>query len=150
MKFILNQDFIDLIKSFNRNKVKYLIVGGYSVIIHGYNRTTGDLDIWVNKTERNYLKIKNAFLDFGMPVFDMTLENFLNSSEFDVFTFGRPPVAIDLMTQVKGLDFERSYKNRFTKRIPDILINFLSKEDLIKAKKASNRSKDKDDIEHLE
>ena len=53
MNFILNKDFIDLIRALNHSEVEYLIVGGYSVIIHGYNRTTGDLDIWVNKTEDN-------------------------------------------------------------------------------------------------
>jgi murein L,D-transpeptidase YafK len=37
---------------------------GYAVIIHGYNRTTGDMDIWVNRTEENYQKITKAFAEF--------------------------------------------------------------------------------------
>ena len=82
------------------------------MIVHGYNRTTGDMDVWVNQTKINYNKIEIAFNEFEMPLFDMTPENFMNSSMFDVFTFGRPPLAIDLMTAIKGLDFEECFKNR--------------------------------------
>ena len=48
-----------------------MLVGGYAAIIHGYNRTTGDLDVWVNQTEQNYIKLVKAFEKFRMPVFDM-------------------------------------------------------------------------------
>jgi hypothetical protein len=46
-------------------------------------------------------------MDVKMPVFDMTEENFLHHPDWDVFTFGTPPVAIDLMVEIKGLDFEK-------------------------------------------
>jgi len=88
---ILNPDFKDFIQAFNNNEVEYILVGGYAVIIHGYNRTTGDMDIWVNQTKDNYKKILRAFFEFGMPTFDMTEENFLNNEDFDVFSFGVPP-----------------------------------------------------------
>jgi len=51
---IFNQDFQDFINSLNKFNVDYLLVGGYAVILRGYNRTTGDMDIWVNKTQENY------------------------------------------------------------------------------------------------
>ncbi len=150
MDYIFNRDFIEFIQALNKQEVEYLIVGGYSVIIHGYSRTTGDLDVWVNKTNENYRKIERALLDFGMPVFDMTLNNFMNSNEFDVFTFGRPPIAIDFMTQVKGLTFSECFNHRLIKKLQETHINVLSKKDLINAKRASNRSKDQNDIDHLE
>ena len=105
---IFNEDFQDFISSLNKHNVEYLLVGGYSVILHGYSRTTGDLDIWINKTKENYLRLENAFRTFGMPVFDMTEENFLNNPDLNVFTFGRPPRSIDIMTAVKGIDFDES------------------------------------------
>jgi hypothetical protein len=92
---IFNDDYSDFLSALNEQEVKYLLVGGFSVILHGYSRTTGDMDIWVERTLENYLKIKKAFHQFGMPVFDMTEDNFLNHPEWDVFTFGVPPVAID-------------------------------------------------------
>lgn len=69
---IFNTDFRDFITALNKNAVKYILVGGYSVILHGYPRTTGDMDIWVERSDENYTKILMAFEDFGMPVFDMT------------------------------------------------------------------------------
>jgi len=82
-------------------------VGGYSVIIHGYNRTTGDLGLWINPTSENYNRLIKAFRLFQMPLFGMTKEKFL-SNKYDVFTYGRPPVSIDIMTHVKSLNFEET------------------------------------------
>ena len=106
---IFNPDFRDFLEALRQCQVRYVLVGGYSVILHGYSRTTGDLDIWVEKTPENYARLVQAFHTFGMPTFDMTADNFLNRPEFDVFTFGRPPVAIDVMTSMKGLDFAEAY-----------------------------------------
>ncbi len=151
MNNIFNDDFQDFLSAFHKNEVKYLLVGGYSVILHGYPRTTGDMDLWVEKSEENYLKIVSAFYDFGMSIFDMSKENFLNNPQFDVFTFGRPPVAIDLLTNVKGLNFKESYKHKITNEIEENLsINLINYNDLITAKKAAGRSRDLNDIENLE
>jgi hypothetical protein len=79
MQGILHEDFLDFIRALNANEVEYLVVGGYAVILHGYPRTTGDLDVWVNKTPENYGRLTNAFAEFKMPVFDMTRENFLTN-----------------------------------------------------------------------
>ena len=54
---IFNSDFRDFIAALNNNQVRYILVGGYSVILHGYSRTTGDMDLWVERTKENYLKI---------------------------------------------------------------------------------------------
>ena len=82
---IFNSDFNDFLSSFERAGVEYVLVGGYSVIIHGYQRTTGDMDLFVNPTSENYSKIIHAFDEFGMSLFSMTLERFLNIKEIDVF-----------------------------------------------------------------
>ena len=102
MANVFNQDFIEFIISLNKNKVEYILVGGYAVIYHGYNRTTGDMDIWVHATSDNYNRLLAAFNDFGMSVFDMSETKFLDTENFDVFSFGRAPVCIELLTKVKG------------------------------------------------
>ena len=86
---IFNDDFRDFIRTLNIHNVRYILVGGYSVILHGYSRTTGDMDIWVDKTLDNYQRLRRAFLEFGMPVFDMTEKRFLNDPNVDVFTYGK-------------------------------------------------------------
>jgi hypothetical protein len=146
---IFNEDFRDFINSLNNYDVKYILVGGYSVILHGYSRTTGDMDIWVERTSENYKKINTAFLNFGMPVFDMTEHAFLNDKKLDVFTFGRPPSSIDIMVAVKGLNFADCYKNAVYFEEDGLKIRTIYITDLINAKKASGRSKDMDDLENL-
>ncbi|MEM8525841.1 MAG: nucleotidyltransferase [Bacteroidota bacterium] len=146
---IFNQDFQDFLAAFDENGVEYVLIGGYSVILHGYRRTTGDLDVWVNRTVENYQKIVQSFRDFGMPVFDMTEEKFLSYPEVDVFSFGVSPVRIDLMTHAKGLDFEVAYSNSSIVEIEGLSVRLIDFDDLIKLKSASNRAKDQNDIEHL-
>lgn len=146
---IFNPDFQDFIKALNEAGVRYVLIGGYAVILHGYNRTTGDLDIWVERSKENYLRLVRAFQLFGMAVFDMTPSNFLENSELDVFTFGRPPVSIDIMLRVKGLDFEDTYGHAEQKVVEGLNIRLISLPDLLEAKIKSGRNKDFDDLEHL-
>jgi len=150
MANIFHEDFSDFIKALNNCQVEYILVGGYSVILHGYSRTTGDLDIWVNTTKDNYKKLADAFSEFGMSLFDMSEDNFLNNRQIDVFTFGRPPVSIDIMKEVKGLEFDEAYKNSNLVEIESISIRLVDYRDLLKAKKATSRSKDINDIENLD
>ncbi|MEO6731170.1 MAG: DUF6036 family nucleotidyltransferase [Ferruginibacter sp.] len=147
---IFNDDFRDFLTALNDQEVKYLLVGGFSVILHGYARTTGDMDIWVERTTDNYSKIQKAFYQFGMPVFDMTEANFLSHPNWHVFTFGVPPVAIDLMVKVKGLNFEDCYKKSVIFEDENLKIRTIHKNDLIEAKKSAGRSKDLNDLENLE
>lgn len=146
---VLGPDFRAFIDCMNDHGVLYILVGGYSVIMHGYNRTTGDLDVWVKPTSENYDCLVDAFGCFSMPVFDMDRSAFLNNTSMDVFTFGRPPVAIDIMTRVKGLDFDEAYKNAIVRSVDGSKIRVLGLPDLIKSKRASDRPKDQDDIQHL-
>jgi hypothetical protein len=149
MPNLFNDDFRDFIKALNEQDVRYLLVGGYSVILHGYSRTTGDMDIWVDRTKDNYLNLKKAFAQFGMPVFDMTEENFLSHPAWDVFTFGKPPVAIDLMVQLKGLDFDEAFNRSVIFSYEELEVRTIHKNDLIQAKKSAGRNKDLNDLENL-
>lgn len=146
---IFYQDFREFLTDLNNNHVRYLLVGGYAVVFHGYARTTGDMDIWMDRTEENYTKLLHAFHDFKMPVFDMTLDNFLASDKFEVFRFGRKPVAIDIMVKMADLDFRKCYERVTFFEDDGIIIPVVNIHDLIEAKKAAGRNKDLDDIEHL-
>ncbi len=148
MANIFNEDFSDFINCFNKRDVDYVLVGGMAVVLNGYNRTTGDMDVWVKKSGENYDKISLAFLDFGMPVFDMTKEKFLGD-ESDVWSFGRDPVRIDLMTAVKGIDFDIAYSSAQYFTEENVTFRFLHANTLIQAKQASGRHRDLDDIEQL-
>src|ERR1700722_18679908 len=104
MSNIFKDDFRDFIQALNNNNVEYILVGGYAVILHGYRRVTGNMNIRVNRTKENHSRLTKAFLEFGLPVFDMTESKFLDAGTADVFSFGRPPVSIDIITKLKGVD----------------------------------------------
>jgi predicted nucleotidyltransferase len=146
---IFNSDFRDFLLALNKNGVRYLLVGGYSVILHGYSRTTGDMDLWVDRTVDNYANIVAAFREFGMPVFDMTENNFLEHPAWDVFTFGVPPVAIDLMISIEGFSFNEIYQRSVIFDDDGLHVRVIHKNDLIALKKSAGRSKDLDDLENL-
>lgn len=149
MANIFNEDFRDFIGALNKQEVEYLLVGGYAVILHGYRRSTGDMDIWVNVTAENHKKLIKAFLAFGLPAVDISEENFLRNDEMDVFTYGVPPVCIEVLKKVKGCDFNEAYKisNLFDEN--GLQIRFVHINTLIESKTASGRHKDLDDIEKL-
>lgn len=147
---IFNPDFVEFINALNDCEVDYVLVGGYAVILHGYSRTTGDMDLWINPTRTNYEKLVKAFDVFRLPLFDMTLDKFLNTEEYDVFSFGRPPMAIDIMTKVKGLVFNEAVNGaQWFELEEEFAIRVVNFNDLIKAKTKSGRFKDLDDIEQL-
>jgi hypothetical protein len=146
---LFNPDFRDFLKALHLHKVDYLLVGGYAVILHGYERVTADMDIWVRCTSENYKKIVLAFRTFGLSLFDMTLENFLNTEKWDVFRFGRKPVAIDIMTKIKGLNFDDAFKLGKRITVDEIDIHLIHYNHLITAKKQAGRTKDIQDLENL-
>ena len=146
---VFNEDFQDFLRALNEAEVKYVLVGGYSVIYHGFPRTTGDLDVFVEVSKENYHSLKIAFANFGLSVFDMTEDNFLINSEITVFSFGRPPVSIEILKNISGLTFDEVYVNAIKTTIEEIPLRIIRLQDLIKNKRASGRAKDINDIENL-
>lgn len=147
---IFNQDFQEFILSLNEANVDYMLVGGYAVILYGYHRTTGDLDVWIKPTPENFKKMKKAFLLFGLPTDVISEDDFVNNKDFEVFTFGRPPVSINIMTNVKGLEFDDAYKSSIINETEGFEIRLISYNQLIESKKSSNRFRDLNDIAQLE
>jgi len=146
---VFNQEFQEFLLSLNEAKVKYVLVGGYSVIYHGFPRTTGDLDIFVEVSLTNYQNIKKAFHLFKLPLFDMTEENFLNNNEINVFSFGRSPVSIEILKEISGLTFEEVYNQSIQTDIENISLKIINLNHLKINKKQSGRNKDLNDLENL-
>ncbi|CAN5456989.1 hypothetical protein BH10BAC2_BH10BAC2_25560 [soil metagenome] len=149
MSDLFNEDFLEFLQALNKRDVEYMLVGGYAVILHGYSRTTGDMDVWVNRTKDNYNRLMMAFKDFGLPAFELTEEKFMDAEKNDVFTFGRPPTCIEILTNLKGVSFVEAHKLVQTFQEDDVLIRFIHFNSLIASKKAAGRYRDLDDIEKL-
>lgn len=85
-----------------------------------------------------------------MPTFAMTAENFLQRSDFDIFTFGRPPVAIDIITQLKGLEFADAYAKASATVVEGLAVRLIHYQHLLPAKRAAGRPRGQNDLEHLQ
>ena len=147
---IFNDDFREFLLALNNAEVRYILVGGYAVIFYGYNRVTGDLDLFLEPTEANYINMLKAFADFGLPLDAIGKNDFINSNEMDVFTFGKPPVAIDLMVKLANFTFEEVFQKARNEIFDGISMKIIHVNHLRTAKKFAGRHKDLDDLEHLE
>lgn len=145
----LHKDFREFVELLNDNDAEYLIVGGYAVAFHSRPRFTEDFDIWINPSEENAEKVLKSLHDFGFSNLDVSVEDF--KKQDNVIQLGFPPFRIDLLTAIDGIDFKTAYQNKI--QIIDsqaVLLNFISFNDLFKNKQASERLKDKHDVEWLQ
>ena len=148
MKINFPPDFREFVGLLEKNEVAYMIVGGYAVGYHGYPRFTGDLDIWLKVSEENAKKIAASINQFGMSSLGLTESDFLIHD--NIIQIGYPPLRIDLLSDIDGVSFDDCYENKIRADHEGFVYNIISYDDLIRNKKASNRSKDKGDIENLE
>jgi hypothetical protein len=146
MPNLFNKDFLDFLQLLDKYNVDFLLVGGYAVILHGYARSTGDMDLWVNQNEENYSKLKKVYEEFGAPIF--SLEEFF-SDKFDVWSMGVEPRKIEVLTKVSGLNFIESKSHCDWINEKDFKVPYIDFEDLMKNKLASGRLKDLLDYQQL-
>ena len=145
---MLNKDYKDMLQSLLDNNVRFLIVGAYALAAYGYPRATGDFDIWVEASNENSKKILSSLTQFGAPIVDLTEETFAEKGI--VFQIGVAPRRIDLITHIDGVDFNEAYTSKESIDIEELKLPFISKENLIKNKKATGRDKDILDVKYLE
>ncbi len=145
---MLNQDFREFIQSLNDNQVRYLVIGGYAVALHGYPRYTKDIDIWIEMTPENAARLVSALEQFGFASLHLQAEDFLVPEQ--VIQLGYPPARINLITTPPGVDFETCYASRVEVTIDDVKVHFIDLENLKKNKQASGRLQDLADLENLQ
>lgn len=145
---MLNQDFKEFIQSLNDNHVRYLVIGGYAVALHGYPRYTKDIDIWIDMSPDNAANMVRALKQFGFGSLGLKAADFLVPDQ--IIQLGYPPNRIDLMTTPPGVDFETCYASRVRVVIDDVTVNFIDLENLKKSKKAAGRLQDLADLENLQ
>lgn len=143
----LEKDFVDFVKLCNLYEVKYLVIGGYAVSIHGYPRSTKDLDILIKLSEENAAKMKNVIDEFGFASLKLTKKDFLKP-DF-VTQLGQEPIRIDILNDIDGLDYEEAWKNRKMVNYEGEPISFIGYNELLKIKAIAGRPQDLADISKL-
>jgi hypothetical protein len=144
----VNSDFSDLLRLFNNRSVKYLVIGGYAFIQYVEPRYTKDLDLWVSTDRSNAAAVFEALRDFGAPLADMTEADFSEEGYF--YQMGVPPVRVDVLMGIPGVQFEAAWANRVEVDFDGLSVPFISREDLIKAKRSAGRPQDLMDADALE
>ena len=144
---MLNQDYKDIIQSLLKNKVNYLLVGAYALAAHGIPRATGDIDFFVEATEKNAKNVYAALKAFGADISELDEMSFVESDV--VFQIGVAPRRIDLVTKIDGVTFKEAWKNHEVIDIDGLQTPILSKNDLIRNKEATGREKDRLDVDEL-
>jgi len=145
---VLNSDYKDMLQVLLENGVKFLLVGAYAMGAHGYPRSTGDIDIWVEPSPENSRRVYHALAQFGAPLQEVDETTFVK--EGVVYQIGVAPCRIDVMSAVSGVQFHEAYQHRKVVEIEGMSIPILSYDDLVRNKRATGRDKDRLDADRLE
>ena len=146
-KLVLSPDFKEFLQSLNANGVRYLVVGGYAVAMHGHPRYTKDIDIWIDPTLANGKRLVRALTDFGFASLGLTVEVFTQREQ--VIQLGYPPNRIDLLTDLVGVTFRSCYRRRVLMTFDGLSIPVIDVASLRSNKLAAGRPQDLADADNL-
>jgi hypothetical protein len=141
-------DFLELLRVFAKHRVAYALIGGYAVGIHAEPRYTKDLDLVILANAKNAKAVLKALREFGAPTD--------NISEADLakpgllYVFGLPPLRVDILNRIKGIDLDTVIKRAIKVRVADTILKVAQIDDLIKMKKIAGRPQDKVDVLKLQ
>jgi hypothetical protein len=148
---IFDEEILKFWAALQKNNVKYIMVGGYATNLHGYQRFTGDIDIWIEDTHENRHRLRKAFVECGMGDYYMleTMQFVPGWTDFHLMNGLR----LDILVAMKGLEgysFDECLSMASVADIDGVQIPFLHINQLIANKKAVNRPKDQQDVIELE
>lgn len=143
----MNSDFNELIAEFDAHSVEFLVVGAHALAAHGHVRATKDLDVWVKPALDNAERVIAALKSFGAPLHDLTPVDLATPGV--VFQIGVAPIRIDVLTAIDGVTFEEAWPSRVASRFGGQRVFVLSRDHLIRNKRASGRLQDLADVERL-
>jgi len=143
----LPTDFVEFLRLLRSEGVEYLLVGGYAVSLYGYPRATADIDVWVRRSAENAEKVVAAIRGFGFDVPSLSADLFLRPEQ--VIRLGLPPLRIEVLTSVSGVEFDDCWAARREMLLDGEPVWLPSLDDLRRNKAASGRPKDLEDPRHL-
>ena len=148
---VFDKEILSFWKALQENGVQYIMVGGYAINLHGFQRFTSDLDIWLNDTPDNRKALRNALSDCAMGDYP-PIENMKFLPGWTEFILNNG-LRLDVLTNMKGLEqytFEECLQMASVADIEGVSVPFMHIDQLIQNKKVVNRPKDQIDINALE
>ena len=145
----MEKDQRDLLREFNAQRVRYLVIGGYAFSHYTEPRATKDLDLYIDASAENAARVYAALAHFGAPLAGVTAKDFQNPES--IFQVGLPPSRIDILQAIEGIDFAAAWNASVPGATgDDIPVRYISVEDLIRNKLALGRRRDLADVEELQ
>ena len=144
----MNPDYHDMLSALSGEDAEYLVVGAYALAVHGLPRATGDIDLWVRPVADNARRVLAALRRFGAPLDELTERDLVTPGT--VFQIGVAPRRIDILTSIDAVDFDEAWTMRRIVDIEGLRIPVVSREHLIRNKKATGRPQDSADAARLE
>lgn len=139
-----------LLKSLLKNKVKFLLVGGYAVIYHGYKRTTGDMDLWLKPDNTNKINFIKTLKEFQFNNHGIEYIENLDFKKHLAFHFWESPERVDCLTHISNVRFSEAYKQKIMAEIDGLIVPIIQYKHLVLSKITSERLKDRADVEELQ
>ncbi len=143
----VEKDYEEILKLFNRHKVKYCIIGAFAVAFYAKPRYTKDIDILIDSSPENAERIIKSLTEFGFEDLDLS-ENDL-CQEGNIIQLGYEPLRVDIVTSLSGSSFDQVWKNKVGADYGREKVFFIGLDELIQAKKQSSRPQDKVDLDLL-
>jgi predicted nucleotidyltransferase len=144
----ISSDYKDLLRSLNAAGVRYLIVGGYAVMIYTEPSFTKDLDIWIDPTLENAQVLFRALSHFGAPLKGISPRDFTEPETF--YQMGVEPVRVDVLTSLPGLVFGEAWGRKETVDFDGEQAFVVSRQDLLLSKKLIGRPRDRAHAKRLQ
>lgn len=148
---VLNEDLLKFWKQLNDNQVQYIMIGGFAIRFHGFNRNTDDLDLWLNDTLENRARLRKTFKELEYGDFP-TIETMEFIPGWTSFWIGGG-IELDIITSMVGLEnlaFQECLKMASVADLEGVEVPFLHINHLIENKKKTNRPKDQIDVLELQ
>lgn len=133
-----------------KHKVEFILIGGYAVILYGYERGTADMDIWLKPSNENKERFILALEEHGIGETSLTQLSKKDFGEVIVMHIGEKPNKIDFLTKVQGLTYDDADKEKKMLTMKDQLIPVIQYDHLIVLKMIAGRPQDKADVDILQ
>ena len=142
-----HKDFLLLLIKY---KVEFILIGGYAVIFYGYERTTADMDIWLRPDNENRDKFIDVLRKQKVSNETIALLQKTDFTKHHVMHLGQKPNQIDFLTKVSGIEFDEAWQQKVMLPLKKAFVPVIQYQHLIISKIATDRLKDKADVEELQ
>lgn len=144
----VNSDFCEMLRRLSAEGARFMLVGAHAVVYHTEPRFTKDLDILVEPSPENAIRVYRALAVFGAPLGAVSAADFAKPDL--VYQVGVPPNRIDVLTSITAVEFGPAWRRRKRGEFQGVPVSVLGRNDLLRNKRAVARPQDLLDADKIE